>query len=213
VSLYKTVPATKANSGTITAALAAHTRDASRILRAAGYRVGGKAKPGAKLWAGALATEPPGSETYRAAWRLLCVRQCRDALAAGDAVGAAWAAYTLAETYGRDVVDGFEKPIRHVAKLRERQRNNPGPGLAEGIATLARQEREAHPQATAKELWRAVRDRVHAAGDDGLQVNGCKIQPLPAKPPADELVQTDAGGKTRVVTFKAFADRYAPPRR
>lgn len=212
MSLYQTVPATAKNPGTITAALALHSRDASRILRAAGYRIGAKARPGAKHWAGALAAEPPGSEIYRAAWRLLCVRQCRESLTAGDAAGASWAAYVLAETYGRDVVDALETPVRKDANRRHARQLSPGRGLAKGVEELAKQERETRPGASAKELWTAIRARVKAAGNDWLQVQGCTILPLREEPAPDELVQIDARGRRRIVTFSAFKNRYAGSR-
>jgi hypothetical protein len=208
MSLYRTVPATKTSPGNITAALALHSRDASRILRAAGYAPGVKAKPGPKHWAGALAREPRQSENYRAAWRLLCVRQCRDALAAGNAEVAAFAAYHLAETYGREMLDGFEKPIRHVARLYERQKEKRGPARLLGVEAAAMMAREALPRATAKELWRWLRER---AGAGGFQAGGCALV-LPDDSTRDEIVHIDKTGKARPCKFDNFKNHYSPPK-
>lgn len=184
MSLYKTVPATAANPRTIAEALAMHEADASRVLK-----------------------DGSDDDKARAALRLQCVQACRAALGRGDADLAAWHAYVLAEVYGREVVDTLEKPVRHVARLHKRQRENKGRGLAQAILAAVEREHKASPRASGKALWQRLVSRT--SDPDGFMMNGHTI----TRGTGDSLVQIAASGAQRTVTRKTFENRYAPPRR
>jgi len=205
MSLFLTEPATSENSvGTIAEALTAHEKAATAILRRAGYT---SDKPGdPKHWLAALGIGPRRRDIHRAARRLVCIRDCRAAIASHDAEAAAWAAFVLAELYGQDRLDAFEKPIRHGAKLHKTRQENPGRGKAEGIAAAAELARAALPKGTAKALWRWIHQHAKAGA---FTAGGHRIEAMAA----GRVAQIDAAECRRSVSQKAFENGYAPAKR
>lgn len=90
-----------------------------------------------RLAAATLASEPATAAPSRAARALFIAGECRRALAAGNAEGAAWAAWTLAELNGREKLDIFAEPVLRDAH-RQRGTRKGGKTKRESAATAWR---------------------------------------------------------------------------
>lgn len=186
-SLHVTVPAGPENPGTITDALANAERFAAAVLAPLGYVATADAKPGSQHWATALRLADQ-SPACRAAKRLWMVRDCRSAIARGDAESAAWSAYVLAEVIGRDKLDGLVEPV-----LR-------GIGNATHLAALAKKSKRRHvyDEAAAYAVQRWGRGMKPGKVWENLELSGRKH--LNGR----VLEVTDAGKRIQVTGYKSI---------
>lgn len=141
-----------------------------------------------RLAAATLASEPVRVSPSRAQKSLFIVGECRRALAAGDAEGAAWAAWTLAEINGRNKLDHFaERVLRDKANtdaLAELSRQSKmRPGYVEAATYAVKK----YPAATKPgQIWDALEagGRKHVNGriveviDDGKRISCTPHAPI-----------------------------------
>lgn len=147
-----------------------------------------------------LAKESAKASPSRAAKSLFIVGECRRALVAGDAEGAAWAAWTLAEINGRNKLDHFaERVLRDKANtdaLAEyAPRSKERPNYVEA-ATYAVQKHGAAMKPG--QVWDALKDggRKHVNGRIVEVIDGGKRIKC---------------GQSAPITRRTFLDSYVKP--